>query len=897
MKHFLRLSMLMLAAMWLFQCNSPEKATPLYQNDSFTLYTDRVEQGNYTAKAISWEELSSDYQSPASSTYSSVLVFKFALNGKDNEMPVGVDHHLWVKPENGKFESPVITFGGHHNDQVSAEEAGFLPPNTQVTLRLDLSPVLNAFSEKGYFEDIQGNKLYKQDFKGVFVAGSNAPLSWDFENLPSRPQYQLLDQDADGIYTLELTFNPYNPNAVASNNWKLSKDISSFPVFHSDFPLVNALHSLSLEELLLDIRKDNAFMAGEKWEGVWTRDISYSILLSLALLEPETAKNSLLQKVRNDIIIQDTGTGGSWPVSTDRMTWALAALEVYLQTGDQEWLKKAYGIIKKSTIADFKTAFHPETGLALGESSFLDWRKQSYPRWMQPIDIYNSQCLGTNAVHFRTYQILAEMAKELGEDGSEYLKKAATIKKAINQYLWLSDKGYYAQFLYGKNHFIASPRSEALGEALCILFDIADTQKAVSISQNTPVLPFGIPSIYPQIPNVPPYHNNGIWPFVQAYWNWAMAKAGNEKALTHGIAALYRASALFLTNKENMVAENGDFNGTEINSDRQLWSVAGNLAMIYRIYFGIELETQGIRFNPTIPQAFAGKYELKGFNYRNAQIDLSVSGYGHKISSFLLDGKETSEPFFPATLKGIHSVEIILSNEALPERNFTLQANKFSLATPQTSLQNNTLNWEPITGATAYHIYTNGKKTATVTTNTFALPAITTATELSVMAVSDDNFSFGSEPIMLWNQAEILEAEKLDNFLFGKTLKDAPGFEGKGYIELSEKANRKIDFKVDAPTAGTYWVMVRYANGSGPINTDNKCALRSVFIKNQYAGTLVMPQRGYEEWSNWGYSNCLKVTLAEGKNEVSIRFEEYNHNMNRQENRAFLDQVFFIKAE
>jgi hypothetical protein len=45
----------------------------------------------------------------------------------------------------------------------------------------------------------------------------------------------------------------------------------------------------------------------------------------------------------------------------------------------------------------------------------------------------------------------------------------------------------------------------------------------------------------------------------------------NGMALEHGLASLFRAAAMFLTNKENMVAQNGDFNGTQVNSDRQLW--------------------------------------------------------------------------------------------------------------------------------------------------------------------------------------------------------------------------------------------------------------------------------------------------------------------------------------
>ena len=51
------------------------------------------------------------------------------------------------------------------------------------------------------------------------------------------------------------------------------------------------------------------------------------------------------------------------------------------------------------------------------------------------------------------------------------------------------------------------------------------TQVTVAqVVANTPVYEYGIPSIFPQIPNIPPYHNNGIWPFVQAYWTLAAAK-------------------------------------------------------------------------------------------------------------------------------------------------------------------------------------------------------------------------------------------------------------------------------------------------------------------------------------------------------------------------------------
>src|SRR5690606_29578813 len=152
-------------------------------------------------------------------------------------------------------------------------------------------------------------------------------------------------------------------------------------------------------------------------------------------------------------IIQDTGTGGAYPVSTDRMIWAVAAWEIYKATGDMDWLQNAFIIIKNSIEDDIKNAYDPETGLVKGESSFLDWREQTYPEWMQPADIFESECLGTNAVHFQANIILAKMAEVLNKTEIQYkhLAIAQKIKKGINEYLWMPEKGYYGQYLYGKN--------------------------------------------------------------------------------------------------------------------------------------------------------------------------------------------------------------------------------------------------------------------------------------------------------------------------------------------------------------------------------------------------------------------------------------------------------------
>jgi len=346
-----------------------------------------------------------------------------------------------------------------------------------------------------------------------------------------------------------------------------------------------------------------------------------------------------MKKVDNDRIIQDTGTGGSWPVSSDRMIWAVAAWEIYKSTSDMDWLKQAYPIIKNSAETDLEIVYDKESGLFRGESSFLDWREQTYPRWMEPKDIYKSMNLGTNALYYETFKILAEMADILNEDGEKYQQVASRLKTAINKFLWVKDKGYYGQYLYGRTSMSLSPRSETLGEALCILFDIADESQKQSILEKMPVVKYGPTCIFPQIPNIPPYHNNGIWPFVVSYWTLAAKTGGNMAAVTHGLGSIYRAAALYLSNYENMVAQTGDFLGTEINSPRQLWSVAGNLAMIYKLFFGMKYYDGYLEFDPLIPEEYTGHFELKNYTYAGSILDISLSGHGNGIATFILDGK------------------------------------------------------------------------------------------------------------------------------------------------------------------------------------------------------------------------------------------------------------------
>ncbi|HET7732210.1 MAG TPA: amylo-alpha-1,6-glucosidase [Paludibacter sp.] len=866
----------------------------IYKSDAFSVFSHQVVQGKFTATALSPTELQSDYQSQATAFKSPRISFKFSINGLDNEMLPGVNHEFVCLGE--KCETPLISFGNRFMDEQQVPANTYLKPNTLLKLRLDMRPVFAQFEKNGFYVNYQGIKIFKADFKGVFVAGSIKPMVWNFDNLSYHTELQLQDPDADGIYELEMKINPLTETGVTLKSWKQTKDISAFPRYQSPATLESAIYNMSVEEMEKAIEKDSTLRTGIDWPGVWTRDVSYSIILSMAHMQPKVSQNSLMRKVNaNGRIIQDTGTGGAWPASTDRMIWAVAAWEIYKVTGDNAWLRKVYPIIKNSIEDDILVDHDPATGLVKGESSFLDWREQTYPRWMTPVDIYSSKNLGTNALHYRALTVASRMAALMNEKpvSEKFSTEAAKIKDGINKYLWIPEKNYYGQYLYGRNNEILSPRSEALGEALCVVFDVADPARQKLLVQNTPVVDYGIPCIYPQIGDIAPYHNNAVWPFVQTYWMWAGAKAGNEKSVLHSIAAIYRAAALFLTNKENFVADNGDWAGTQINSSNMLWSLSGNISLVHKVLFGIRFNENSMSFEPFIPKAMASTRNLNGFKYRKALLDIEMKGFGNRIASFLLDGKRLKSPVIPATLTGKHSLKILLANNEFENQPIHLVKNQFTPLTPVTDYKNGQLSWASIEGATAYRILKNGQKLKETTATFYEIPTSGTG-EFQVMAIDKNGLaSFASEPVSIYPTGNVLifETEKQ---LVPSAL-PYQGYSGNGFVEISRTINRTVSLDIDVPADGLYAIDWRYSNGNGPINTENKCAIRTLFVDDKRQGAQVFPQRGSDEWSNWGFSNAVKVQLKPGKHSLKLEFMPENENMNITINQAMLDYVRLVK--
>ena len=415
------------------------------------------------------------------------------------------------------------------------------------------------------------------------------------------------------------------------------------PTVRSGNLAFDALFALAIAEMkqasVREIRDGNyngnaaipcdCFETGEKWHYVWTRDLSYAAHLGLAMLDPQRVQHSLefkLSGFREGVprpaagglqIIQDTGSGGSWPVSTDRVSWAFGAekaLQALPALERAPFAARALEALSNTVENDRLAAWDQDSGLYAGEQSFLDWREQSYAAWIvnDIASLASSKALSTNVGHYKALGLAASLAQEQGDAAlaKKYAAWAQDLKQAINERFWLEDKGLYSSLTAPHFDGAALAKFDWLGQALAIVTGVASPERARQVLANYPHGPMGAPVIYPQQQGVPVYHNRAIWPFVTAYGLKAAALAGNVSVADAAYDTLLRGAALNMSNMENLEWLSGQpllldekhpaLIGPIINSKRQLWSVGAYLGMVIENVFGLSTSAGGIELRPFV---------------------------------------------------------------------------------------------------------------------------------------------------------------------------------------------------------------------------------------------------------------------------------------------------------
>ena len=487
---------------------------------------------------------------------------------------------------------------------------------------------------------------------------------------------------------------PANPRTIVEDG----------PVVRTNNVMFDALYALALAEAkeasVSSIRDGsfnggkptpcNCFETGRLWTYVWTRDTSYATDLGLATIDPLRARASLDFKLSTKrgggqlSIIQDTGSGGSWPISTDRVAWALGA-RTLLRTLDGEartaFAARAFDALRNTIELDRAVVFDAHDGLYTGETSFLDWREQTYPPWTaaDTIHLGTSKALSTNALHVAALELGAELAVERGDGAlaQRWRGWATELRAAIRRTFWIADRKMFAAFTPTFLDPAPSARYDMLATALAVLLEIADGEQARAALASYPHVSKGPPVVWPPERGIAVYHNRSLWPFVTAYELRAAKQVRNDRVATHAVQSLVRGAALNLSNMENFEMVSGrpqTREGPVINSQRQLWSVAGYISMVHDVVFGIEPTGRGLRFAPYLTKALrntlfrgATSLELHDYPYRGRRLNIvvrlptPVSGDGgaYAVGTIRVGGRVVTGEVLDAQLGSPIEIELV----------------------------------------------------------------------------------------------------------------------------------------------------------------------------------------------------------------------------------------------
>ncbi len=700
-----------------------------------------------------------------------------------------------------------------------------------------------------------------------------------------------------------------------------SYGIFALPSVKTGDPQIDSLVVLAQNEVQKNIRSDGTFCAGAKWPTAWTRDMSYSIDLSLSFLFPEAVEKSLASRIENGMILQDTGSGGSWPVSTDRITWITAAYDYALYKQSPEYFEKVYYVAKKTLTKDYNVNFDGQNGLFRGESSFLDWREQTYPRWAANEYIAESYALGTNMMYYSALKKTAALSKKTGKPAEEnelWESRAESLKQAILKNFWLPEKKYFASILLKDIDIYSYHGYETLGESLGVLLGVAPKDSYKNVLGAVKPQDYGLSVVAPQLAGIPSYHNDAVWPFVQGYRGLACKKASDAFNAEKEFISMIQAAKKFGTFKENYVASSFSPD-TQTNSDRQLWSDAGFLAYIYRILFGLDFTETGIAVKPFVFSSLKDGIELKNLTFAGNTISIQIKGSGDTVAKYLLNGKNVASDYvIPYSKAGIYNVQIELEesddfkssyrteNQVKPWFNADTVAPVIPNVRVDADGKTTEVSYKPKNNG-GWKIITDGTEKTGQENKVLLKPAGTIIVTKAFALTEDKNPDiplFPSKSVRGENTKNTVfyEAEKAEynggvvcydetdvpvTAKISEELQKTEANTGSFIKEFGKTDGEYIEFTLKIKKSGDYAVDFRFKNGHGPVNTGEKCAVLAISADGKLIRRLAFPQQG--SWSTWSFTAPTVIHLEKGTHKIRLFTDEWCRTQHEVFNYVHLD--------
>lgn len=835
---------IVMAAMVLVSCESRDMSNNvIVDNKDYSVTSDSVVMGEFISYSPDGRSIITNYKSRPQDSINNVLKARIIIGERDIELLPA--HYHYIDLDN---TSDSITFKAFEADSVKPSKSHYTALPVNVQLSIDMRDMLKTLKEDGKYVTPTRDTIYYQDFESQKL---ELAISTSLAHEPMKIRFDE-SENANGLYKVNVPLNPKAP--IQYKNWtsRLDPTTSTLPTYDSKQKIMNALYNMSLESL--DAESDRTALVASE---------CYNIALSLAYLQPQKSMEALESMVVDSVIHVD-GDNRSFASFSNELIWAEAAWSVYCATGDKNWLKRAYYVIDKSLkhVEDMS----PVNGTGLYHALCpYDPRlaSQYYPSWASVTDAYQTTPLVANAIVEHAYIILGQIADEF-ELNEPYDTHASRIKDAINHRLWNEAKGCYCQYLYGGVSSFMSPCVDNLGQALAILWDIADDNRTETLITETPISNFGVPTLYPNRENVEVGINNTVTPMVQAMWNLAAAKASNMNMLRRGMGALIFQQAMAASCSTSCNATTGEL----MPNNNPRGNASGNIAMVLRVLAGMNFLPDGIEFNPRVPECFFGTKRIKGLRYRNAVLNITINGTGNECSEITLDGKAIPDNFINGNLEGEHAIVIKMNNNGANSGSMTAASKTLRLPeTPQWL-------WDGFYGtnynynkALGYKIFINGEPTYAMRDSVLGTRDTVTYRSYTIVAINKYGHSFIAKPHPINTTARYYPAAKTNHDMLSSRV--FPPRYSYHPIELSDDSTT-VTIPVNTDEAGSYIIDVLYSNGNGPLAWNSPLELMNISCNSHNQGVVALPQMGDGQWLAMSYSSQLIVRLLKGKNTITL---------------------------
>ncbi len=161
----------------------------------------------------------------------------------------------------------------------------------------------------------------------------------------------------------------------------------------------------------------------------------------------------------------------------DMQECAFDMMMYYMEwTGDMALAEKYFG--KLCQLLDWEARIFDPDGDGLYQNFLNTWISDGH-------SYHGAGCAQASAYNYRANVVMAKIARKLGKSDDVFLRRAEQIKKAVQDKLWIPNKGVIAESLDTMGHCMLHPSPELSTTYLAIDCDVVDDLQAYTMLRYT----------------------------------------------------------------------------------------------------------------------------------------------------------------------------------------------------------------------------------------------------------------------------------------------------------------------------------------------------------------------------------------------------------------------------